>query len=173
VNDEPPKLREMLERATAPGSNLPDDLDAETASLRKTWLAFDSLLEGASFPSGEPFEGGRAAPRRRRWPLALALAVAASLMVAAGAITLHRLLDRPNVPGPNRLEIAVDEPPPERRPVATAGEYAWNDPLDAEIVNVSQTLALVQADWYARTGDLGAIQRGLDQIRQDMKDGTL
>jgi hypothetical protein len=35
----------MLERATAPGDDMPADLDPETASLREGWLALGELLE--------------------------------------------------------------------------------------------------------------------------------
>lgn len=45
MNEEPNKLREIVERATAPGKRIPGDLDAETASLRRGWLELGRLIE--------------------------------------------------------------------------------------------------------------------------------
>ena len=39
------KLRDIVERATAAADDAPDDLDAETASLREAWLHLGKLIE--------------------------------------------------------------------------------------------------------------------------------
>jgi hypothetical protein len=57
MNDETKKLRQIVERATAVGDRIPADLDAETASLRKTWLELGNLIErdmrSDSAPAGD------------------------------------------------------------------------------------------------------------------------
>ncbi len=45
MNDEFNKLREIVERATAAGKRVPDDLDADTVALRRGWLKLGQLIE--------------------------------------------------------------------------------------------------------------------------------
>lgn len=203
MNDESRRLQEMLERATEPGDEMPADLDAETAALREGWLALGKLLEDSPFASAEPLDRWQATPRpapqRRR--LGVAVAIAASLLIAAGLTLAYRLLDGSNPGQPNAPTLARDdqsttdslvdtpqavvqapipqslnpEPPslnPEPRTL-TPGYLAWDDSLDEEIAAVAQAAALVHDDWYAQAGGLSVIERGLDQIKQDIKDGTL
>lgn len=196
MNDESRRLQEMLERATAPGDEMPADLDAETASLREGWLALGKLLDDPQFASGEPLDRWQLTPRPapQRWRLGVAVAIAASLLIAAGLTLAYRLLDgsnagQPSVPGLARddqsttdssvdtSQAVVQAPIPQslnpEPQTPNSGYLAWDDSLDAEIAAVSQAAALVHDDWYAQAGGLSAIERGLDQIKQDIKDGTL
>jgi hypothetical protein len=195
VNDETQRLREILERATAPGGEVPEDLDAETASLREGWLAFGRLLTEAQPTAGEPWENWKVMPRpvQSRRFLGLAIAVAASLLIAAGLTMAYRLRDGSSGVQPNPPTIAQDERAPagiiEKTPeaspqpeaevrqnlqiAAVPDELEWDDSLDEQITTLAQAAALVHDDWYAQAGKLNAIGRGLDEIKKDIEDGTL
>jgi hypothetical protein len=135
-------------------------------------------------------------PAPQRWRLAVAAAVAASLLVAAGLTLAYRLLDGSNAVQPSAPTLAQDDQPaagprvdapeavaqtpnPESGTsntgpqTANTNALAWDDSLDDEITVVAQAAALVREDWYARAGGLSAIERGLDQIKKDIEDGTL
>ncbi len=195
MNDEAERLQEMLERATAPGNEVPEDLDAETASLREGWLAFGKLLADAQPTAGEPRENWKVTSRPvQRWrSLGLAIAVAASLLIAVGLAAVYRLWDGSSGTQPNPPTIARDDsmsagtvanapeslaqPEAEVRqdlPIAAVpDELKWDDSLDEQITAVAQAAALASVDWYAQTGNLSAIERGLDEIKKDIQDGTL
>jgi len=198
MNDESRRLQEMLERATAPGDEMPADLDDETSSLREGWLALGKLLEDAQFASDKPLDRWQVTPRPapQRWRWAVAAAIAASLLIAAGLTLGYRLLDGSNAVQPGTPQLAQDDQPatgvrvdtleavvqaaePEPRSLnpeprtLNPGYLAWDDSLDDELTAVAQAAALVQEDWYARAGGLSAIERGLDQIKKDIEDGTL
>jgi hypothetical protein len=205
MNDQQQKLREMLERATARGDDMPADLDAETLSLRESWLALGKLLEDAQLAAGQSSETWQVTlrPTPRRWPLAVAAAIAASLLLAAGLTLAYRLLDGSNAVQPSAPTLAQDDQPatnstkglpgtvaqaspsefrtltPEPRTLTSeprtlnSSVLAWDDSLDNELTAVAQAAALVREDWYARAGGVSAIERGLDQIKKDIEDGTL
>lgn len=204
-NEEQQKLREMLERATAQGHEMPVDLDAETSSLREGWLALGKLLEDAQLAAGQSSETWQVTlpPARRRWPLAVAAAIAASLLLAAGLTLAYRLRvgsnplqpsvptlahddQRATSPTNDRRETVAQTPNPEpgtsnrESPTLTpeprtpsTDQLAWNDSLDDELTVVAQAAALARDDWYARAGGVSAVERGLDQIKKDIEDGTL
>jgi len=195
VNDETKRLREILERATALGDEVPEDLDAETASLREGWLAFGRLLTEAQPTAGEPWENWKVTPRptQRRRFLGLAIAVAASLLIAAGLTMAYRLRDGSSGVQPNPPTIAQDDLAPagivEKTPdaspqpeaevrqnlqiAAVPDELEWDDSLDEQITAVAQATALAREGWYAQAGNVSAIERGLDEIKKDIQDGTL
>jgi len=195
VNDETERLKERLECATAPGQEVPEDLDAETASLREGWLAFGKLLTETQPTVGEPWQNWKVAPRpvQRRRFLGFAIAVAALLLIAAGLTMVYRLGDGSNgvLPNPptiardNRVpagtveEVPTASPQPEAeirqdlQVAAALDELEWDDSLDEQITAVAQATALASVDWYAPTGNLSAIERGLDEIKKDIQDGTL
>lgn len=97
MNEETRKLQEMLERATAPGDQVPADLDAETSSLRDSWLTLGRLLDDAAAGDRRGCERWRivARPAPHRGPLAWAAALAASLLLAAGLTHLYWGDERP------------------------------------------------------------------------------
>jgi len=189
MNDETKRLQEMLERATAPGEQMPGDLDAETSSLREGWLALGKLLEDAQSAPGQPLDRWQVTlrPAPQRWRLAAVAAVAASLLIAAGLTLAYRLLDGSNAGQPSAPMLAHDKSPTtddrspttdHRSPITdhrspTTSDLAWDDSLDDEITAAAQAAAWVQQDWYARAGGVSAIERGLDEIKKDIEDGTL
>ena len=169
MNDETRRLQEMLERATALGDEVPEDLDAETASLREGWLAFGKLLTDAQPAAGEAWENWQVTPRpvQRRRSLGLALAVAASLLIAAGLTTAYRLLEGssgvlpnpPTIAQDNRVPAgtveespaAIPQPDAETRQdlqiAAVPDQLEWDDSLDKQITAVAQAAALAREDW--------------------------
>ncbi len=203
MNDDTKRLQEMLERATAPGDALPEDLDAETAALREGWLALSKLLTDAQSGTSEPWENWLVTPRpTRHWrPIRWALAVAASLLIVAGLAVAYRLQNggdgvRPNSPAIARdahTPATVAEPTPatvveptpatvaapaaEARPdtqlAAGSDGFEWDDTLDAQITTLAQATALVHEDWYAQAGKLNALGQALDEVKKDIEDGTL
>ena len=200
MNDETKRLQEILERATAPGDAMPADLDPETSSLREGWLAFGKLLQADQPAADRPWETWQVAPRPpRRWqPWVLAVAVAASLLIAAGLTIAYRLRDGSNGLQPNPPAIAHDQRSPSRatkdvpeiavpgavrqpeielgqapQVAAVPEELKWDNTLDEQLSAVAQAAALMHEDWYAQAGSLSAIQRGLDEIKKDIDDGTL
>lgn len=195
MNDETKRLQEILERATAPGDEVPEDLDAETASLREGWLAFGKLLAEAQPTAGEPWESWKVTPRpvQQRRFLGLAIAVAASLLIAAGLTIAYRLRDGSSGVQPNPPTIAQDDRVPaatvketprvvaqpdaevrqDLQIAAVPDELKWDDSFDEQITVVAQAAALVHEDWYVQAGKLNAIGRGLDEIKKDIEDGTL
>lgn len=195
MNDETERLRVMLERATVPGHEMPEDLDAETASLRESWLAFGRLLTDAQPVAGEAWEDRKVAPQPvpHRRSFGWTVAVAASLLIAAGITIAYRLRDgssgaQPNSPaiarddrGPAETVAAAPETPAppktevreDRQIAAVPDELKWDDSLDDQITAVAQAAALAGVDWYAQAGNWSAIERGLDEIKKDIQDGTL
>ena len=198
MNDEQQRLRKMLERATAPGHEMPADLDAETSSLREGWLALGKLLDDAQLAAGQSSRPWQVTlrPAPRRWPLAVAVVIAASLLLAAGLTLAYRLRDGSDAVQPSAPSLAQDDhsaakphvdapgavaqtPTPDPRSPITdhrspiTDQLAWDDSLDDELTVVAQAAALVRDDWYARAGGVSAIERGLDQIKKDIEDGTL
>ncbi len=169
--------------------------DETTASLREGWLAFGRLLTEAQPTAGEPWENWKVMPRpvQSRRFLGLAIAVAASLLIAAGLTMAYRLRDGSSGVQPNPPTIAQDERAPagiiEKTPeaspqpeaevrqnlqiAAVPDELEWDDSLDEQITTLAQAAALVHDDWYAQAGKLNAIGRGLDEIKKDIEDGTL
>jgi hypothetical protein len=195
VNDETKRLQEILERATAPGDEVPEDLDAETAALREGWLAFGKLLAEAQPTAGEPWESWKVTPRpvQHGRTLRMVIAVAALLLIAVGLTLAYRLFDGSSGIQPNPPTIAQDDRVPaeivEETPAvspqpdievrqdlqiaAVPDELEWDDSLDEQITTLAQAAALVHDDWYAQAGKLNAIGRGLDEIKKDIEDGTL
>lgn len=201
MNDETKGLQARLERATAPGDQVPADLDAETSSLRDSWLTLGRLLEDAQPAGDTPWQHGKVAPRpaaHRRRPLAwaVAVAVAASLLIAAGLTLAYRSIDgsggmRMDLPtiaqddraptdvvadaadAPDALARADSEPQRDLLIAAVPDELQWDSALDDQITAVAQATAWVREDWYAQAVSFSAIERGLDEIKKDIEDGTL
>jgi HAMP domain-containing protein len=127
MNDQEKNLRDIVERATAAGDDLPHDLDAETASLRDGWLQLGRLIE-QDVQSGGAHVGNRTSERvdralpdsrsplsnsRRRPPAWLfwIAACAASLLVAAGVVFAWRSLGGPHQPRANLQQIVASKDP--------------------------------------------------------------
>ena len=171
MSNEMKNLQRQLEEATAAADAVDASLDAETASLRESWLAFGELLDTAGGPTPQPLEMPQL-PRRvvgpRRW-LALSAALAASLLIA---ITLVINAMRPEQIAKPKFDVTpkVDLP---SRPELVADELQWDDTLDEQIAQAGQHLVRAQRDWYQLDGPFSSLQDGIGQMEEDMDQSTL
>jgi len=172
------RLHEMLEKATAPGSDLPVSLDAETASLREAWLALGRTLDAAEAAAGPPRELVKLTPPtppgRQLLPPATIFALAASLLVAATIALLGnrgpKVADRTapqrgNQTAPLKTEVEV---PTESQNLTY---WEWDEQVDTEIENVARG-----ANWradYVSTFSMAYSALGEDIVRieEDINDG--
>jgi hypothetical protein len=173
MNNETKNLQRQLEEATAAADAVDASLDAETASLRESWLAFGELLDTASGPTIEPPEMPRL-PRRavvpRRWlALSAAAALVASLLIAISLVI--------STMGPEQIakpEIdttpQVDPPP---RTELVADELQWDDTLDEQIAQAGWQMVLVQQDRYRLDGPFSSLQDEIEQMEEDIDKSTL
>ena len=182
MNDRTHELERRLQQATAP-EGPPDksmdtaSMDAETASLREGWLAFGQLLEAAQPMSDasaleELLPSPQAAPGKAssRWKASLAAALAASLVI--GATLAWNLMSK-------RADIAVedtDNKTPQPAPIIaedTVDELQWDDSLDDRLALVSQEIMRVEGDWDCLDDAFSPAWKGIDQVDQDIEEGTL
>jgi hypothetical protein len=171
VNDEPNKLHEMLDRATAPTDQNPSGLDPETASLREVWLALGNLLEANSanspnvVPSVSP---STFSVPTHRWRIHGWLALAATILILAGLAALYF---RPvaNEPVGKDLPVAVH---PDDEAETYSNQLAWNDSLDDEINAIGEATLATRGDWYAQEVELNSVEKRLQQMEQDLGEST-
>ena len=196
MNDEQDRLHAMLNRATARGDDVPADLDPETAGLREGWLALGKLLNDAEAVIGALPEAWQISPPRapRRWKAIIAVALAASLLIAVGATIGLRLLNssggqpakeqqlahdkagtdgaRPGVPQP-----AVPQPKSPAlsgNQIAKAGDALdWSDSFDDELTSVAQAAVSVRYDSDLNLAGLSTVKRGFDQLESEINSGKL
>ncbi len=181
MSDDLRHLERQLEQATARAAPPDASLDPETASLREAWLALGQLLEAAQAESGPPAQPW-SPPRGRtwiRWTAAVAVAVAASLLIGVGIWAL-RAPGPSSGPQPSPDDIAgtaapvPEAPTPEPSPSALpAGELAWNDALDNEIVLAGQALLSVQEDPRLLAGSSDPLRYGLQAVAGDLEGNRL
>ena len=179
MSDELEKLQRQLEEATAANDIANDDiandaanasLDAETASLRETWLAFGELLDTANPPSDEPIELPQVSRRKSsaRW-LAAAAMLAASLLVA---VTLVWISTEPNqIAKPDKKETPQVEQP--KAIAVVADELLWDDTIDEQLAQAGQNIVQVQQDWYQLSEPFSSLQDGVSEMEDDMDQSTL
>ncbi len=188
MSDHPEKLRRQMEQATAPELSPDASLDAQTQSLRRTWLAFGQLLEEGQPEADRPLELGPM-PRRARhtgWKLAAAAALAASLVV--GVVLAWALIARTWTGGPASpaREVALPDSPQDTEPSTVPEQpapqtvdrdetvqLAWDDSLDDRIAQVGQEVARSQQGWYGLDDTSGTVWQGFEEIEEDMQDDTL
>lgn len=191
MNDEQSRLQNSLERATARGDDMPADLDAESASLREGWLALGKLLSDAETVAGGPLEDWKLLPppEPRRWRKIVAVALAASLLIAVGATIGLRILNLSGVKSVEEQQLAhgkagsgavkpdVSQP---NTPAATNNQLAtasdgldWGDSLDEQLSSVAQAAVSVRYDADLNLHGLSALERGFDQLESEINSGKL
>ncbi len=112
MNAEWKELQRQLEKATAPGDVQPGQLDPETARFREAWTAFGRLLETAQPRQAPPLARLKQRPpsRSRHRLLAVAVALAASLLLCAAATWIWRATVGPARPGMAPHQTAEQAP---------------------------------------------------------------
>ncbi len=192
MNDEQGHLHKSLERATAPGNELPADLDAESAGLRECWLALGKLLGDAeAVAGGAPPEAWKLSPppQPRRWRIIAAVALAASLLIAVGATIGVRIFSQPGGQPADEQHLAHGKAgnegvkptvPQPNKPAATGNQIAtgsdaldWSDSLDEQLTSVAQAAVSVRYDADLNLHGLSAVERGFDQLERTINSGTL
>lgn len=183
MSDELNELQRRLERATAPERPVDPPEDSETAALREGWLALGQLLEAAE-PRQEPFELRRWPEERTRyvgWRSVVAAAVAACLLIG---VALAWRFTGGSAPGDEakpsgavavntRHEDGVIVSSERTGPEPPAEELGWDDPLDQQIASVAQEVVRVQRDWYGADDAFAPVYRGLEQMGEDLAEGSL
>lgn len=174
--------RQQLEAATS--RLLPADavLDAETSTLRDGFIALGKAVEAADYDEAALLARVQAAcvnddasPQPRAistasWTLLLSGALAASALIAMARIA---------VSWPDRHQVVVAPPSPERDEVDSATASfdaslpAWDDPLDDEIAAAENSLADLSGRWTGIDGSLSNMNQSLESLSDDLSDGSL
>ncbi len=201
-------LKRMLEEATAsctePTSGHPGEaVDAETASLRETWLAFGKLVEAANAalpgptvpqvqtvprdetpttPTPRPLMGDG---RKRRMLASLAVTAAAAVVVVGLSLWMGRAT-KPVDDGTSIVKtlpaktlpsqatpLHKAEPVPTMKPTKPAAAPTWDDPLETEVASISRQIIAVKQTWRHRTDEVDIAQDELDEIRYSLQHDPL
>ena len=202
------RLKQMLEDATAADSAAAgraasaghsglEPCDAETASLREAWLAFEQLVRAAdaSLPAMPDFAPSLAPPpRRRRWIGLLAAAAAALLVAVAlewriggdgkqgnGSRGVPPVAGNPVVPpvkddlqtAPGAAVAGSDKTTNKQPKAGTASPSTWEDPLESQIALVSQQVNSVRQSWRHRVDDVDLVQYRIDEVSNALQNDKL
>jgi hypothetical protein len=188
--DDYQELEALLERATAPGTDLPAGLDAETAELRAGWLELSALLaraeaedRGCDAPVIGPAQVNVSpVPSTNAWPRWLFAGALAASILGVLAVTVwwqSQLAPQPGpgaiakeVPRPAATPNVVPTPMPEAI-VEAEEEWLWDDGLDEEIVAAGQAVLNVEQDWFARSGASRMLSDRMDRIEQTWENDSL
>jgi hypothetical protein len=166
VNDELSGLEQMLEQATAPKDAPPRDLGPEAQPLRETWLAFGRLLDSAERSAAAAKAEVRLPPASRRWPLAAAAVLAASLLIGLSVFWMQSGADS------NTGQVVSAQPAKNVEKAAaasTTGDLLWDDSFDQQIASAGQGMALAQSDLAHASDATDFVRFQLHQTEQDFE----
>ncbi len=199
MNEDSDKLLAELEAATGAIAPQHDAHDQQTQALREGWLALGRVLEAAETVLPEPVESWRAAPplpaRRFRPAVLISLCASISAAVALALVVWALSTEGPNRPTGSEIASArgsTDPPAPhplpgqtgpgspasgrqpsEPAPASDVAELRWDDPLDDQIISVTQALVQIERDWASTGGHLDRVRDGLQNLDSEMGQGTL
>ncbi len=184
MNDESNQLERRLEQATSRQLPAGTPLDSETSALREGWLALGQLLEAVEAVSGPatplPAVPPRL-PRRSRKALAVAAALAASLLVA-GVLAWQLFPAKDSgehatqVPGP---APALEGPRITEKNLAQASadakESSWDGTLDESINQAYQELIRIEQDWNdpSSMSATASVSTRLEELSQELAKNTI
>jgi hypothetical protein len=176
-------------------------LDDSAALLRERFLAFGRAVEHSAEGVDEAGlieslqaeflqqELGPRVPRHHSWPLLLAGALAASVLVAAVGITLVQIATN-GLPSDQVVVVPPSDDQQSAEPViarnhasaapeprlsagvSSAGVSSWDDPLDVEIQAAQSRLAGLRGQGLV-DGTLTSLSNELDSISYDLEGGSL
>lgn len=172
------RLQKLLEEATAPGSEMPAGLDAETSSLREAWLAVGRTLAAAEAAAGPPREFSKlvAPTARRSWSKNAIVALAASLLILASALTVRGFrsnLARQQPDGSGAQAESTD-------PTLVGSEQAtkpiegweWDEAIDSEIGNARLGMVWFGQDSRPLSDSFPLTGQEILEIQADINDST-
>ena len=171
------RLQKMLEEATAPGSGVPEGLDAETSSLREAWLALGRTLAAAEVAAGPPRELLQLPPTHthRSWTIVAMFALAAALLILASAFTLrggsNLAKQQPNESGAGAGSI--DPSLATQQPSTTLLEgWEWDAAIDSEISSTARGMVWFGQDSRASSDAFPLTGQEILEIQADINDST-
>jgi hypothetical protein len=171
-------LRTQLEQVTAPGREPADGCDAETRRLRETWLALGNLLESTN--AGDDADPVQVKPRhagqqgQRSNPVSWAVAASVFFMAALAA-WFGSTREPSNKPSQPEIASAQGKQQPTNQSEPTSLDpetTAWDDSLDGELVSLSQAASSLDTSWRTRSTGLTAVGDALEEIEQEIQQGT-
>lgn len=181
MKDEHERLHTQLERATSRNAVPESELDGETAQLRDAWNALGRLLEATSAMQEPSFDQWipppSSSPRRRRF-MPVAVALAASLLVCAGAVWMWQAdrAGQPNVASPQTVVASVSNTTQGVASFSEAGaasELKWDDSFDEQLVQAQQQMIRVRQDWGSQLVAMAVVGYQWEQVRQDVEGNAL
>ncbi|HTM54292.1 MAG TPA: hypothetical protein VL175_09690 [Pirellulales bacterium] len=171
-------LQAQLEQATAPGREPAYGCDAETRRLRETWIALGNLLETTSAGDLGPAQVVRqkASQQSKRFS-SVTWAVAASVLcMAALAAWFGWNREQSSVQSAPAIAGTSEKQQPSNESEATLAidseATAWDDSLDGELLSLSQAASSLDSSWRTRSNRLTAVGDALDEIEQEIQQGT-
>lgn len=179
------RLEQQLLSATSGASLSNDDSDEETHSLHAAWRALHESLQSIETDVDEAglieralgdqttVDPSSAAPRIARralwWEAAVALASVAVLLLVASATwkLAWRSADAP--------AQVVEVPAPQTSPTAdsTLDKLAWDDALDEQLASAEQAIVQTRLSWSSAGYALDAFDNRLDDLQQEIDQGSL
>jgi len=178
VSEDLERMQRSLERATSAKEAPQADMDPQTASLRKAWLAFGQLLEAAQPATDLPLDRWQTTPppaRKRRWILPAAAVLAASLLIGVVTTWMLRAANQPQNPCPapeqmvstsNHVATPTSEQP---AAVPTVNGSQWDDSLDEQLAQAGQQMAYAQQDQFPGADAFGLVQYQIEQVRAEIQ----
>jgi hypothetical protein len=196
MNNDLKQLERQLVRATAPGADS-RDLDPETQGLREGWLALARLLEAVEDQCPPRTASWKTPPRARprRWRLPMIVALAASLLIVCVGAWAWIATSTRGGPGAQLPQTAKpdDQTRPKLTPTPAAALAAksqvlspaprqaapvtdgpqWDDSLDEQLAQAGQNVIRVEAGWRLHGAAVASVQRGVEQVRQEIDENNL
>jgi len=172
------RLQKMLEEATAPGSGMPEGLDAETSSLRDAWLALGRTLAAAETAAGPPREFFELVPppTHRSWSRIAFFALAASLLILASALTWRGLMPNLAEQKPGNAGATAGSSSPSIAATESDAKllegWEWDETIDSEIGNARLGIAGFGHDSRASSDSLRLTGQEILEIQSDINDST-
>jgi len=172
-------LQTQLEQVTAPGREPAYGCNAETRRLRETWIALGNLLEttnaGDDPGPAQVVRRQPGQPSKRFSPVSLAVA-ASVLCMAALAAWFGWNREQSTVHSTSAIAGASEKQQPANESEATLAldreATAWDDSLDGELLSLSQAASSLDSSWRTRSTRLTAVGDALEEIEQEIQQGT-
>jgi hypothetical protein len=179
------ELLRRLEWATSQDDSLPlEARDSETVQMREGWLALTRLLAAAEseIDSANLVPPVRPAPAPRQRRIVLALAVAASFLLAVPILhwlTTNRSGSHLSSPQARNVPRMASEPVVDGAasglpaPLTRDDETLWEDDVDEQLATAQNNLFRLRWDPAGDQAIFNTLQLQLQQIRSEIDAGSL